>query len=410
MGGLGTTYTTGGSGFSGDLYVTLTFGVESPAASARNSQWRIAYGTGTAPACDAASTGTTVGNQYQVVTQAAVVLEMGQSESVVVTGLSPSTTYWFDVQITDSTNQNWIYSNPTLAVVEMPATKNLPPNVIFSSNANSCGRNTANTRMAGLGTTYTTLSSSTGSIYVSLTFNVASPATSNLNSRWQVAYGTGTPPACNDAATGTLVGNQYTINTEAAVAGGMGQTSGFVITGLSAGTQYWIDVQVTDSSTAVWTYSNPAIAVMEIMPADFVHSNTVFSSNANSCGRNTANNRMAGFAISYTTTSFGTGNIQVVLTFNILSPATSNINTQWQVAYGTGAAPACNAATTGTTVGNQYTFRSQAAVLGGSAQSIGFTLVGLTPATAYWFDVQALDSSTAVWTYTKPAISVVELP
>lgn len=419
MGGFGTTYTTGGSSFQGDLYLTLSFDVRSPATSAINSQWRIAYGTGTAPACGAAAAGTTVGNQYQVVTEAAVVLEMGQSESVVITGLAASTTYWFDVQITDSTTGSWVYSKPTLAVVEIPATKNLPPNVNFNSNANSCGRNTAANAMAGFGTTYTTLSSGTGSVFVSLTFKVASPATSNLNSRWQVAYGTGTPPACNAAATGALVGRQYTINTEAAVAGGMGQTSGFVITGLSKGTLYWIDVQVTDSSAAVWTYSNPAIAVMEIMPADFVHSNTVFSSNAISCGRNTNTNLMAGFGttatatgvgITYTTTSFGSGNVQVVLTFNLASPGTNNLNTQWRVAYGTGAAPACNGAATGTTVGNLYTWGSTSGTAGGSGQSVGFTVVGLTPATAYWFDVQALDSTNAVWTYSNPEITVVELP
>ncbi len=410
MGGLGTTYTTGGSGFSGNLYLTLTADVKSPATSGINSQWRIAYGTGSAPACGAASTGTTVGNQYQVTTEAAVVLEMGQSESVVITGLAPSTIYWFDVQITDSTTGSWIYSNPTLAVAEMPTTQNLPPNTIFSSNANSCGRNTAANGMAGFGITYTTLSSSRGSIFVSLTFKVATPATSNINSKWQVAYGTGTPPACNAAATGTTVGRQYTINTEAAVAGGMGQTIGFVLTGLSEGMQYWFDVQATDSSAAVWTYSNPAISVMDIMPADFVHGNTIFSSNANSCGRNTGATAMAGFAISYTTTSFGDGNIQVVLTFNLATPNHHGDNSKWQVAYGTGTAPACNAASSGTTVGNQYTIVPVADNPGGLGQSEGITIVGLSRGTAYWFDVQVLDSNADVWTYSNPAISVVELP
>ena len=164
--------------------------------------------------------------------------------------------------------------------------------------------------MAGFGTTYTTLSSSTGNIFAALTFKVATPATANLNSKWQVVYGTGAPPACNAAATGTTVGRQYGINTEAAIVGGMGHTIGFALTGLTRGTQYWFDVQVTDSSAAVWTYSNAALSVMDIMPADFVHSNTEFTSNTNSCGRNTATNLMAGFATSYTTTSFGAGNVR----------------------------------------------------------------------------------------------------
>src|SRR2546425_2192710 len=340
MGGFGTTYTTGVSNFQGDVYATLSLDVKSPATSGLNSQWRIAYGTGAAPACGSGVAGTTVGNQYQVTTEAAVVLEMGQSESVVITGLSPGTTYWFDVQITDSSAAQWTYSDPTLAVVEMPTTRNLSPNVNFASNAKSCVRNTASNRMAGFKANYTTLSSSTGSIFVSLTFKVATPATINLNSIWQVAFGTGAAPACNAATTGTPVGRQYTINTEAAVAGGMGQTIGFVLTGLSKGTQHWIDVQATDNTIAPWTYSNPAISVMEIMPADFVHSNTIFSSNGISCARNTAATAMAGFAMMYTTTSLGTGNVKVVLTFNIASPA-ATVNTKWQGAHGPGAGPAC---------------------------------------------------------------------
>jgi hypothetical protein len=299
-----------------------------------------------------------------------------------------------------------ICSTPT-TVAQVAAS----PVTAFSSNANTCTDVTSGTiKMMGLGVTYTTGSSSSGGIYVILTFDAKSPAVSNVNSKWQLAYGTGTAPACNAAVAGTTVGKQYIINTEAATAGGMSQTIGFTITGLSSGTQYWFDVQVTDSSNAVWTYSNRTISVMDIMPADFVHSNTAFSSNANSCGRNTATTLMAGFASSYTTTSFGGGNIQVVLTFNVASPAKDHITTRWQVAYGTGTAPACNAASTGTTVDNVYTLRSQAAVLGGSGQSTGFTLVGLSPPTTYWFDVQATDSSTAVWTYSNPQISVVELP
>jgi hypothetical protein len=411
MAGLGTTYTTGSSGFSGNLYLTLSLDVKSPASLAVNSQWRIAYGTGSAPACGVAFTGTTVGNQYQVTTEAAVVLETGQSESVVITGLAPSTAYWFDVQVTDSSVDSWIYSNPTLAVVEVPTAQNLPPNVNFVSNANSCTQSFTGTEMAGFGTTYTTLSSSTGSIFAALTFKVATPATINVNSKWQVVYGTGTPPACNAAATGTTVGGQYTINTEGAVAGGMGQTIGFVLTGLSRGTQYWFDIQATDSSGDVWTYSNPALSVTDIMPADFIHSNTVFSSNANNCGRNTAANAMAGFGASYTTMSFGKGNVQVVLTFNLATPAIRGLNSIWQVAYGTGTAPACNGGATGTTIGNQYTVTTLSNfVAGGLGQSEGFTLVGLSPATTYWFDVQATDSSGDVWTYSNPQISVVELP
>jgi hypothetical protein len=258
--------------------------------------------------------------------------------------------------------------------------------------------------MAGLGATYTTLSSSTGSVFASLTFKVASPATANLNSKWQVVYGTGAVPACNAAASGTTVGRQYTINTEAAVAGAMGETTGFVLSGLTKGTQYWFDVQATDSTAAVWTYSNPAISVTDIMPADFVHEITVFSSNANTCTRNTAATAMAGLATFHTTTSYGAGNIKATLSFRVGSPIDGSTST-YTLAYGTGAAPACNAAATGTTLGNGF---SNVYTSGG--QTIGFSLVGLTPGTKYWFDVQVLDSTAGNWVYGLPEISVIELP
>lgn len=184
----------------------------------------------------------------------------------------------------------------------------------------------------------------------------------------------------------------------------MGETTGFVLTGLSKGTQYWFDVQATDSTAAVWTYSNPALSLMDIMPADFVHDNTVFSSNANTCTRNTAATAMAGLAMAYTTTSFGTGNVNVVFSFGMNSPIDGSTSA-YTITYGTGAAPACNAAATGTALGNAFT---NVYTTGG--QSIGLTLVGLSPATKYWFDVRALDSSTANWVYYNPEISVMELP
>ncbi len=428
MGGLAATYTTGGTSFDGNLYLTLSMGVQSPATSGINSQWRIAYGTGTAPACDAASTGTTVGDQYEVSTEAAVALQMGQSESVVIPNLASSTTYWFDVQVTDSSAASWIYTNPTLAVAQMPGAESLSPNVGFNFSANSCGRNTAANGMAGFGATYTTLSSSTGSIFAALTFKVASPATASLNSKWQVVYGTGAPPACNAAATGTTVGNQYTIDTEAAVVGGMGQTIGFVLTGLTRGTQYWFDVQATDSTTGVWTYSNPALAVMDIMPPDFVHSNTEFSSNTNTCSPITTTTEMMGFSrvsgavsndMQYTTTSYGSGNIQVDLTFNIVDATTAGDTSTWNWVYGTGTPPTasiCAAASTGTVIGNTYT---QAVGTPGGArnaeivESVSASLVGLSPGTTYWFDLRVTDGGTTgtdAWTYANPQISVVELP
>jgi hypothetical protein len=86
------------------------------------------------------------------------------------------------------------------------------------------------------------------------------------------------------------------------------------------------------------------------------------------------------------------------------SPIDGSTST-YTLTYGTGAAPACNAAATGTTVGNTITN-----VYTSGGQSIGFVLLGLSPATKYWFDVRALDSTTVNWVYSNPEISVIELP
>jgi len=195
----------------------------------------------------------------------------------------------------------------------------------------------------------------------------------------------------------------------------MGQTIGFVLNvPLAKGTQYWFDLQVTDSSTVVWTYSNPAISVMDIMPADFVHDNTAFSSNANTCTHAAATTTMAGLSfvtgavandMGYTTTSFGSGNIHVVLSFNLANAAVDGSTSAWTVFYGTGTAPVCGAGVTGTVFGNTYT-----SVYVNAIQTVAFTIDGLSPATRYWFDVRTVDSGTSNWIYSNPEISVVELP
>jgi hypothetical protein len=328
---------------------------------------------------------------------------------VTINKLAANTAYYFDLQVTDSSGATWVYSNPTMAVMEMPSTPNLPPNAIFQSSATSCTIGSVTVEMAAI-TSYTTTSSGTGNAYVSLAFNVASPSgTAGLTSKWQLAWGTTAVPACAAIVPGgtTVVGKQYTVETVTATAGiivSEGQSEGIVVNGLPHGTQVWFAVEVTDSTAASWVYSNAALSVVEIMPADFVHSNTVFSSNANTCTRNTAATLMAGLATSYTTTSFGTGNIQATLTFGLTSPIDGSTST-YTLTYGTGAAPGCNGALTGTTLGNSF---SNIYTSGG--QTKGFSLVGLTPGTKYWFDVRALDSTVANWVYNNPEISVVELP
>jgi len=295
-------------------------------------------------------------------------------------------------------------------LVEQPTTPNLPSDVLQKNSLATCTDVTSSASlMMGLGTTFVTTSSSTGSVFVSLSFNIASPATSGLTSKWTVAYGTGSAPSCNSAASGTTVGKQYTVSTVAATSLGESQTEQFALTGLSKGTQYWIDVQAYDSSSGSWVYSLGAISIMDVQPADYVHGNAYFTSSAASCSKTTTATTMAGFGTQFTTTSYGTGNVLVTLDFKVTLPATASATAAWVITYGTGTPPACNGGITGTGVGQTYTFLNPAARATQLPESETIVLDGLSHGTTYWIDVQVTDSVATSTTYSLPSLSATEL-
>jgi len=347
-----------------------------------------------------------------------------QNTGFVLTGLTASTTYWFDVQATDSATNTWTYSKPQMAVIEEPILPGVPSNLYFTSDANSCGTASAAGVMGlgpasgSVGTYYQTSSSSSGNIYGTFTFNLATAATSGQLATWQLAFGQGAAPICGAGATGTLVGNSYSFNSEAAVVGGNAEAVSFVLTGLLKDTIYWFDVKMI-SSTGTVTASNPQLSVSEATIGDIPHSNVHFMSTTASCADSTASAVMGGLSSSatngvlpmtYTVRSWGTGNIQVTFNFKITTPAiASGDTTQWQFNYGTGATPACSAATTGTTVGNLYEQISNTASARQYSESLSVVITGLTPGTTYWFDVRVTDGNTNTWTYANPQISVVEV-
>lgn len=417
---LGVAYTTSGSS-TGSVFLTLTFNVAGPAtATGVTSKWTIAYGTGTAPACNnGAASGTTVGNTYTVEDSADTDSEgTAQSETISLSGLSANTAYWFDVQVVDSSAASWTYSAAGLSVFGTVTTGLQAPNIpSLSASTTSCPDVTATTTlMMGFGTTYTTGTSPyfSGNVEVGLTFNVLSPATATgLTSKWQLAYGTGAPPSCNGASSGTTLGNQYTLETvSATVAQSSAQSETVSITGLSPSTTYWFDLQVSDSSTGSWTYSNPTMAVIEEPTVANLPSDTNFSPNAGSCAITSATAEMAG-ATYFTTPSSGSGSVYVSYAANVLSTATAGLTSKWQLAYGavsaaTGA-PACDATSTGTAVGKQYTIETSAAFALSLEQSDGVVITGLSPGVEYWFAVQVTDSSAASWTYSNPEVQLVEI-
>src|SRR5712691_367778 len=231
MMGFGLSYTTRASS-SGNIYVSFAFQVASVAGSGISSAWRLYYGTGTAPSCNAANPAgsTAIGQTYTVKSQSGSVGRvLSQSVSTTLTGLFPSTTYWFDVQATDSSTAQWTYSNPDMGITDVQTTAS--PNLTTSTNTNTCTDTTLTTaKMMGFGTTFTTGGAGfTGNVFGKLSFNIAlNTATSGINTKYTVFFGTGAAPACNAGATGFTAGNQYTMASQATVLGGAAEKESLV--------------------------------------------------------------------------------------------------------------------------------------------------------------------------------------
>lgn len=139
--------------------------------------------------------------------------------------------------------------------------------------------------------------------------------------------------------------------------------------------------------------------------------NMAFASNTKSCTDTTqSTQKMMGFKANYTTQAANfLHTITVTLNFQLQPPSSVPvIATNYWLTYGSGNAPACNAAATGTKVGNEYAYQEGSSFNGYVPLSETVSISGLSASTAYWFDVTISDSSTASWAYSEPQISVVE--
>jgi hypothetical protein len=115
MMGFGMLYTPS---LTGRTFVTLDFEISLPSSTTgATSSYQLVYGTGTAPTCNSASTGTIIGNSYTVQAQKST-MELEGEVTVVITSLSPGVTYWFDVRVTDPSGGTFTYSAPQLSVIE----------------------------------------------------------------------------------------------------------------------------------------------------------------------------------------------------------------------------------------------------------------------------------------------------
>jgi len=81
-----------------------------------NTQAAIRFGTGSAPAQGASVTGTLVGT-VTAINQIGTAVTIGYSKTAIITGLTPGTTYWFDMQIGQNGTGSTSLSNNDCSVM-----------------------------------------------------------------------------------------------------------------------------------------------------------------------------------------------------------------------------------------------------------------------------------------------------
>lgn len=120
---------------------------------------------------------------------------------------------------------------------------------------------------------------------------------------------------------------------------------------------------------------------------------------------NTTSQLMAGLGSSCSITPTLTGRIR--FTINFTQSIAANTTGTYQLRYGTGTAPATNAALAGTTLGGlaQTTITTSGF---SSAFSSNGIVSGLAPGTAYWFDLSASTSGAGAITITQASCNANE--
>ena len=121
----------------------------------------------------------------------------------------------------------------------------------------------ASALMAGSGITFTP--QQTGRVKIDFTFECLS-ATKGDGCLVQAAYGTGGAPTANGAAAGNTVGLQFDAKSGALANNSPNTyTIPVVISGLTVGQTYWIDLQyLTDTSNVIATISNAQVTITEV--------------------------------------------------------------------------------------------------------------------------------------------------
>lgn len=118
------------------------------------------------------------------------------------------------------------------------------------SPTNPTGTNSATAVMMGMGSTCHLTPSYSGRMRVTFDGSYVGTGTNNIN--FNVRYGTGTAPANAAAASGTIVGPTVSYAVTSAEVTSFGQPFSLtrIITGLTPGTAYWLDMSISTNGTA----------------------------------------------------------------------------------------------------------------------------------------------------------------
>ncbi len=117
-----------------------------------------------------------------------------------------------------------------------------------ASPTNPTGVATTTAKMMGLGAS-ATLSPTSSGTYLIIISGYANTTHAADNDLMQIYTGTGTAPANAAAITGTAQGTELTVSVPTANTGDVPFTLNAVVTGLTVGTTYWLDIALATSNT-----------------------------------------------------------------------------------------------------------------------------------------------------------------
>lgn len=136
--------------------------------------------------------------------------------------------------------------------------------VFQSSPANPTGTTDTTGKMMGLAGSITP--AQTGRIMITICGNISnSTAAAGDGAKAQIRYGTGSAPANAGALTGTTAGPQVSMLLERATASDPFPFSlTAIVTGLTVGTAYWIDIALAAVAAGTGIITNLGISAVEI--------------------------------------------------------------------------------------------------------------------------------------------------